>query len=160
MQPRHTSHSAIAPLPNPSRGIRTHVGGSISITATFGSNSKAINHSYDANGNLTQLTTELTTPNQTGTALANPYNNQHYSYDAQNRLTAVQDNQGNLIASYQYDPYGQRIRKTIHRSLITDSNNPNVGTWQALSTPNSFSYFYRDEGLSALTFLARHPREP
>ena len=112
-------------------------------TATFGSNARAINHRYDANGNLTQLTTELTTPNQTGTAAANPYDNQQYSYDAQNRLTAVQDSLGNLIASYQYDPYGQRIRKTIHRTLNTD------GSWQALTTPNTFSYFYRDEGLSA-----------
>ena len=112
-------------------------------TATFGSNARAIDHRYDANGNLAQLTTELTTPNQTGTALANPYDNQQYRYDAQNRLTAVQDSLGNLIASYQYDHYGQRIRKTIHRILQAD------GTWLALSTPNGFSYFYRDEGLSA-----------
>ena len=111
-------------------------------TATFGSNARAIDHRYDANGNLTQLTTELTTPNQTGSALANPYDNQQYSYDAQNRLTAVQDSLGNLIASYQYDTYGQRIRKTIHRTLNVD------GTWQLLTTPNTFSYFYRDEGLS------------
>ena len=109
-------------------------------TATFGTNSKAINHSYDSNGNLTQLSTELTAP---GTAAANPYDNQQYRYDAQNRLTAVQDSLGNLIASYQYDTYGQRIRKTIHRTLNVD------GTWQLLTTPNSFSYFYRDEGLSA-----------
>ena len=47
------------------------------------------------------------------------------------------------IASYQYDPYGQRIRKTVHRTLNTD------GSWQLLTAPNSFSYFYRDEGLSA-----------
>ena len=87
-------------------------------TATFGSNSKTINHSYDGNGNQTQLATA------TGTELANPYNNQQYRYDAQNRLTAVTDNQGNLIASYQYDPYGQRIRKTIHRTLQAD------GAWQ------------------------------
>ena len=106
-------------------------------TATFGTNSKAIDHSYDGNGNLTQLAT------QTGTELANPYDNQQYSYDAQNRLTAVQNSLGNLIASYQYDPYGQRIRKTVHRSLQAD------GRWQLLTTPTSFSYFYRDEGLSA-----------
>ena len=60
MQPRHTSPTAVVPLPNPSLGIGT--------SATFGSNARAINHSYDANGNLTQLTTELITSNQTGTA--------------------------------------------------------------------------------------------
>ena len=85
-------------------------------TATFGSNARAINHSYDGNGNLTQLATA------TGTELANPYNNQQYRYDAQNRLTAVTDNLGNLIASYQYDPYGQRIRKTVHRTLQADGS--------------------------------------
>lgn len=50
-----------------------------------------------------------------------------YAYNAENRLTQISDNSGNLIAEYVYDPFGRRIAKT---------------------TPAGTTYFlYADEGL-------------
>jgi RHS repeat-associated protein len=51
--------------------------------------------------------------------------------------TAANANQGNEIASYAYDPFGRRIKKTVIQAITPDSR---VGTTV---------YFYSDEGLMA-----------
>jgi RHS repeat-associated protein len=104
-------------------------------TAFFGSNSQPVNYTWDENGSLIQKTTPSGTEGQF------PTDNQRYQYDAQNRLIETQDNHGNPIASYQYDPFGRRIRKTIYREW-------NSG-WQALAEPKINTYLYSDEGLTA-----------
>jgi RHS repeat-associated protein len=104
-------------------------------TSFMGSNSQPINYGWDAAGNLTQKSTPAGTEGQF------PTDNQRYVYDAQNRLIETQDAQGNAIASYQYDPFGRRIRKTVYREW-------NSG-WQALATPRTHTYLYLEEGLSA-----------
>jgi YD repeat-containing protein len=73
-------------------------------------NSQTITHAYDPDGSLIQTSTPA------GTQILHPTDNQKYHYDARNRLTEVQDQNGNIIASYQYDPQGRRTRKTIHRT--------------------------------------------
>jgi RHS repeat-associated protein len=102
------------------------------------SNSEPVSHTWDENGSLIQKATPSGTENQ------HPYDNQSYFYDAANRLTEIQDWNGNQIASYQYDPLGRRIRKTIHRVWDT-----NAGAWETLSQPETHTYFYADEGLVA-----------
>ncbi len=97
-----------------------------------GTEESLVTHRYDANGSLVER----------GTATEDPYHNQQYVYDAANRLTEVQDADGNKIASYQYDPQGRRIRKTLYRGL-------NGNSWLALSVPRTITYFYADEGLAA-----------
>jgi RHS repeat-associated protein len=52
------------------------------------------------------------------------------------------DQHDNKIASYQYDPFGRRIRKTIHRRW-------NGTVWEALAQQETHTYVYADEGLSA-----------
>ncbi len=103
-------------------------------TSFMGSNSQPINYSWDAAGNLIQKSTPAGTEEQF------PTNNQRYVYDAQNRLTETQDAQGNPIASYQYDPLGRRIRKTVYREW-------NNG-WMLLTGPRTHTYLYVEEGLS------------
>ncbi len=71
-----------------------------------------------------------------------PTDNQKYTYDAQNRLTEVQDQSGHLIASYQYDPLGRRLRKTIHRAW-------DGAAWTPLPEKETHTYVYADEGLAA-----------
>lgn len=105
-------------------------------TALLLSNSQPITHGYDANGSLIRKSTPA------GSEANHPYDNQRFVYDAQNRLTEVQDPAGNPIASYQYDPYGRRIRKTIHRAW-------NGGAWESLAEARAATYFYSEEGLIA-----------
>ena len=104
-------------------------------TSFLGNNSQPIQHTWDNNGSLIQKATPA------GTEPSQPTQNQKYQYDAQNRLTETQDQNGNPIASYQYDPFGRRIRKTIYKTW-------NNG-WQALPEAETHTYVYMDEGLSA-----------
>ncbi|EGW39337.1 RHS repeat protein [Desulfosporosinus sp. OT] len=67
-------------------------------------NGSASNVSYDANGNFTKLTVNGKT--------------QQYVYDAANRLTALKDGAGAVIASYTYDGDGQRLTKTANGETI------------------------------------------
>jgi RHS repeat-associated protein len=101
-------------------------------TGLLFSNSQPVTHTWDANGSLIQKTTPAN----------EPYNNQKFLYDAGNRLTEVQDKQGNPIASYQYDPPGRRIRKTEYRAI-------NGTDWLPLDNPRTTLYYYVDEGLAA-----------
>jgi RHS repeat-associated protein len=111
-------------------------------------NSQTVTHSYDENGSLTKKSTPA------GTEAQHPTDNQQYAYDAQNRLTEVQDQNGNAIASYQYDPFGRRIRKTIHRRWDT-----NTSTWKTLQAVETHTYFYGDEGLIA-EYVRQGTQEP
>lgn len=60
-----------------------------------------IEYKYDANGNRT-----LKRDTETGDETT-------YEYDAHNRLVKVEEN-GNTIAEYAYDPFGQRISKEVN----------------------------------------------
>ncbi|QOC21583.1 RHS domain-containing protein [Wenzhouxiangella sp. AB-CW3] len=58
-----------------------------------------------------------------------------HEYNAETRLSAVRDGQGELMAEYTYDPFGRRVSKTVYDP---PGANPET-TW----------YFYSDQGLMA-----------
>ncbi len=58
-----------------------------------------------------------------------------HEYNAETRLSAVRDGQGELIAEYSYDPFGRRVKKTVYDP---PGANPET-TW----------YVYSDQGLMA-----------
>ena len=58
-----------------------------------------------------------------------------HEYNAETRLSAVRDGQGELIAEYSYDPFGRRVSKTVYDP---PGQNPEI-TW----------YVYSDQGLMA-----------
>ena len=61
-----------------------------------------VSYGYDNSGNLTDNGTSL------------------YEYDSENRLTAARRKSDNeLIAEYEYDPFGRRTRKTLHLTPST-----------------------------------------
>jgi YD repeat-containing protein len=41
---------------------------------------------------------------------------QRYTYNIMERLSKIEDGQGNEIARYSYDPFGRRIRKTTNQT--------------------------------------------
>ena len=92
------------------------------LTQGYTRNGDPITPTWDENGSLAR--------NRTPDPASAPLENQRYVYDASNRISEVQDKDGNPIASYQYDPFGRRIVKT------TPGNNTTV-------------YLYSDEGLMA-----------
>jgi len=74
------------------------------VESNYDANNALLNYGntkfeYDPNGNLVKKTT--------GTQIT------HYEYNIDNRLIQVTNNQGNLIAKYDYDPFGRRIWKEI-----------------------------------------------
>ena len=85
----------------------------------------SIDHSYeyDANGSL------IAEYHPDGSVFRT------HEYNAETRLTAIRDGQGNLIAEYRYDPFGRRIQKTTYSP---PGQNPET-TW----------YLYSDQGLMA-----------
>jgi len=60
-----------------------------------------VNYSYDDNGNLADDGTYK------------------YYYDCENRLTDVNDQSDDRVASYKYDYLGRRVKKTIHETQTT-----------------------------------------
>ena len=74
---------------------------------------------YDANGNTIQRSVNGTI--------------QNFVYDVDNRLIEVRDASNNLIATYTYDPFGRRIKKSVFPA----------GGGQGVDT----FYLYSDEGL-------------
>jgi RHS repeat-associated protein len=60
-----------------------------------------VSYVYDANGNLTNKTSE-----------ANPTNSTNYIYDIGDRLVQVEDGDG-IVATYYYDPFGRRLWKDV-----------------------------------------------
>lgn len=95
----------------------------------FDADGQPIQHHYDANGSLTQK----------NSASADPRQQQQYAYDAANRLIEARDAAGQPIATYQYDPFGRRIRKTLLRDA----------TGTPLAQPRTTWFIYADEGLIA-----------
>ena len=61
---------------------------------------------YDANGNMTVRNKGLT-------------GQQTLVWDAQNRLSQVQDNNGSLLEQYWYDVDGARVKKVSGRTSVT-----------------------------------------
>ena len=80
-------------------------------------------HEYDDNGSL------ITENNPDGTLYRT------FEYNAENRVSAVKDSNGDLIAEYLYDPFGRRVKKTVYSP---PGANPET-TW----------YVYTDQGLMA-----------
>ncbi|MCA3080216.1 MAG: hypothetical protein ING71_15670, partial [Rhodocyclaceae bacterium] len=107
-----------------------------------------VTQTFNANGHLTVKTV---TPEDTSPAgLQAGKQSQRYTYSVSERLLRISDGsgvantannanneQGNEIARYAYDPFGRRIKKTV-------SQNP---TGQG--SPGTTLYFYADEGLTA-----------
>ena len=59
----------------------------------------SVNYSYDGNGNQT---------------LAGATDSQRrFSYNINNRLIKIEDASSNIVATYQYDPFGRRLSKTV-----------------------------------------------
>ncbi len=83
---------------------------------SYGTTSEQTRFDYDANGSTVTKTTTMdggsagnagavTSPTSTGT--------ETYQYDVANRLREVRRN-GDLVASYYYDPFGKRLSKTVN----------------------------------------------
>lgn len=87
-------------------------------------------YTYDDNGNLSQKTD--------GTSgAANTI--KKFSYDLLNRLIEVRDGGNKLIAQYSYDPFDNRLSKTIYQDE----------QGALLATPLRSLYLYSEEGLIA-----------
>lgn len=70
----------------------------------------SITYEYDAAGNQTK---------KTDSSLAEPQRTTSYEYDAFNRMTAVRNGAGALIASYTFDPFDRRLSKTLGNGTKT-----------------------------------------
>jgi len=92
-------------------------------------NQPKIVQSFDANGHLKAKTVTPETYSDPSKR------SQTYFYDVAERLTRVQDASQNEVASYAYDPFGRRIKKSANQGA------------QAGTT----LFFYSDEGLLAET---------
>jgi RHS repeat-associated protein len=100
-----------------------------------------ISQTFDVNGHLA---TKIVTPEDASVnGVKSGRQSQRFTYNTGERLVRVGDgstanaNQGNEIASYAYDPFGRRIKKTVIQAITPDSR---------LSVT---LYFYGDEGLMA-----------
>jgi RHS repeat-associated protein len=58
-----------------------------------------------------------------------------FEYNAENRMSAVRDENDDLIAEYLYDPFGRRVSKTVYEP--------------ADASPDTTWYVYSDQGLMA-----------
>jgi RHS repeat-associated protein len=71
----------------------------------------SITYGYDAAGNQTR---------KTDASLPEPQRTTTFEYDAFNRMSAVRDGAGTLIASYTYDPFDRRLSKTLGNGQRTN----------------------------------------
>lgn len=78
---------------------------------------------YDADNRITNsgFTYDSTSGTSNGNLTSAVVNGKNYSYvyDSSNRLTAVKDGTGAIIASYTYDGDGQRLTKTVGTTTTT-----------------------------------------
>jgi YD repeat-containing protein len=118
-----------------------------------------INYSYDDNGNLTNDGWFK------------------YYYDCENRLTDVNDQSNNRVASYKYDFSGRRVRKVVYGSpnvttkycydgdrVIAEYNSTNVLQRKYVYGPGidepirmtgiSGTYYYHFDGLGSVVALS------
>ena len=86
---------------------------------------------YDAAGNLTKDTSSY-----------------EYFYDAENKLTRIEDSSNTLVASFKYDAYGRRIEKTdsiadpdVTRRYYYDNRLRVLEEYNAAETPARQKYY-------------------
>lgn len=63
-----------------------------------------VTYTYDAAGNLVQ---------RVDTSRSEPQRTTHYAYDVLGRLVEIRDGANALVASYAYDPFDNRLSKTV-----------------------------------------------
>ncbi|MCF6174936.1 MAG: hypothetical protein L3J71_04165 [Victivallaceae bacterium] len=79
---------------------------------------------------------------------------QNYEYDLKNQLTAVTDNQGNIIEQYTYDPAGNILKKTINGIKTTfeyDEANQLTSSLRSPSAKSSVSTAYSYDSAGRMT---------
>jgi len=69
-----------------------------------------VTYTYDAAGNLVK---------KVDSSLAEPARTTTYAYDPQNRLERILDGASQVIAAYRYDPFDQRLAKTLGNGTTT-----------------------------------------
>nr|WP_295781704.1 RHS repeat-associated core domain-containing protein [Rhodoferax sp.] len=93
-----------------------------------------VTQTYDVNGHL--LTKTVTPEDTTPAGIQAGKQSHRYTYSVSERLLQANDNSGNEIARYAYDPFGRRIIKTVSQNL--SGQGAQIG---------ATAYFYSDEGL-------------
>lgn len=63
-----------------------------------------VSYTYDASGNMIR---------KVDTSRNEPQRTTHYAYDVLNRLVEIRDGAGSVIARYTYDPFDNRLSKTV-----------------------------------------------
>src|SRR5712691_13207091 len=133
-------------------GRRTGVGGSYARTGTPPAASSA---SYNVNNQLTQWKGATLTYDANGNLTSDGTNT--YTWNARNQLVSIN---GPVPASFQYDPFGRRVSKTIGgmTQYLYDGANPVQeisGTTASanLLTSGVDEYFQRTDSAGARSFL-------
>src|SRR6266568_3838841 len=133
-------------------GRRTGVGGSYARTGTPQAASAA---TYNANNQLTQWKGATLTYDANGNLTSDGTNT--YTWNARNQLVSIS---GGTSASFQYDPFGRRVSKTIGGTTqyVYDGANPVQeisGTTASanLLTGGVDEYFQRTDAAGARNFL-------
>ncbi|HEX9223721.1 MAG TPA: RHS repeat-associated core domain-containing protein [Candidatus Acidoferrales bacterium] len=133
-------------------GRRTAVGGSYARTGTPQAASAA---SYNVNNQLTQWKGASLTYDANGNLTSDGTNT--YTWNARNQLVSIS---GGASASFQYDPFGRRVSKTIGGTTqyLYDAINPVQeisGTTASanLLTGGVDEYFQRTDSAGARSFL-------
>jgi RHS repeat-associated protein len=110
----------------------------LSLSGSTGQSSSTT-YQYDANGNLIKKTETLPGLIKTTSVTA-------YSYDDENRLTAVKIQQGKKIkeVTFIYDPFGRRISKTIEKDELNDDNSTNKKDY-----PKTTFFIYDEQNIIA-----------
>lgn len=84
---------------------------------------KTTSYTYASNANrLDQINRKTLSYDVMGNLISDRNGKRSFTYDVTNRMTEFHKND-ELRASYEYNVFGQRIRKTLHRSLLGGSEN-------------------------------------
>jgi RHS repeat-associated protein len=133
-------------------GRRTAVGGTFGRTSVPAA---AANASYNANNQLTQWKGASLTYDANGNLTSDGVNT--YTWNARNQLVAIS---GGASASFQYDPFGRRVSKTIGGTTqyLYDGGNPVQEISGATASANLLSggideVFQRTDSAGARNFL-------
>ena len=133
-------------------GRRTGVGGSFARTSTPQAASAA---TYNVNNQLTQWKGASLTYDTNGNLTSDGTNT--YTWNARNQLVAIS---GGASASFQYDPFGRRVSKTIGGTTqyLYDGANPVQEISGSSASANLLAggvdeYFQRTDSAGARNFL-------
>jgi RHS repeat-associated protein len=133
-------------------GRRTGVGGSFARTNTPQAASPA---TYDVNNQLTQWKGASLTYDANGNLTSDGTNT--YTWNARNQLVSIS---GGASASFQYDPFGRRVSKTIGGTTqyLYDGANPVQEIFGSSASANLLTggvdeYFQRTDSAGARSFL-------